>query len=141
MPDIASNAINYQTWINTSPALICGSSGRHMSTHVSAHMSTCMSTHMSIHLSSGSAPSTAGMITAINAARSKQKLPRLGFLNPLLYKHPEALNDISHGFNNCTAVVTSCCKQGFTGASGWDPLVGLGSPSYTRLLHASGADA
>ena len=113
VPDIAGNAINWQVFIDSSPALICGTSG--------------------------SAPSVAGMITAANAQRAKTGKARLGFLNPLLYKNPGILNDISHGWNNCTAVPAFCCKQGFTGASGWDPLVGLGTPSFTRLLAAAGS--
>jgi len=112
VPDISSNSINFQTWINASPALICGSSG--------------------------SAPSVAGMISVINAQRVKAGKARLGFLNPMVYKTPQAFNDIPHGWNNCSAVVTHCCKQGFTGASGWDPLVGMGSPSYIRLMKATG---
>ena len=47
-----------------------------------------------------------GMVTTVNAARAKQGKPRLGFLNPLLYSRPTILNDIAHGWNNCTAVPT-----------------------------------
>ena len=50
----------------------------------------------------------------------------------------DILNDITHGWNNCTAIRTVCCPMGFTSASGWDPLVGLGSPSYIRLMKESG---
>jgi tripeptidyl-peptidase-1 len=111
-PDISSNGMNYQTFINSSPALVCGTSG--------------------------AAPSVGGMVSTANAARVKAGKSRLGFLNPLFYSKPSILNDITHGWNNCTALRTVCCPMGFTSTSGWDPLVGLGSPSYIRLLKESG---
>ena len=116
IPDISANALNFQTWIDAGPATISGTSG--------------------------SAPSLAGMISVANAHRAKAGKPRLGFLNPLLYNKTSILNEISHGYNNCTAGTelingtdsTVCCDEGFTGAQGWDPIVGLGSPSYQRLI-------
>jgi tripeptidyl-peptidase-1 len=111
-PDISSNGMNYQVFIDANPALVCGTSG--------------------------AAPSVSGMITTANAARVKAGKSRLGFLNPLFYSKPSILNDITHGWNNCTAIRTVCCPMGFTSTSGWDPLVGLGSPSYVRLLKESG---
>ena len=47
------------------------------------------------------------------------------------------MNAIDHGWNNCTAVPAFCCQEGFTSAEGWDPLTGMGSPSYLRLLAAA----
>ena len=111
-PDIASNGMNYQVFIDSNPCLVCGTSG--------------------------AAPSVGGMVTTINAQRKKAGKPRLGFLNPLFYTRPSILNDIAHGWNNCTAIRTVCCPMGFTSASGWDPLVGLGSPSYVRFVKQSG---
>lgn len=111
-PDIASNSINFQIYITSFRCLVSGTSG--------------------------AAPSLAGMISVINAQRAKANKGKLGFLNPLLYANPTAMNEISHGWNNCTAVPAFCCSEGFTSAAGWDPLVGLGSPSYARLLKASG---
>jgi len=112
IPDIASNSIQFQIFITAFKCLVSGTSG--------------------------AAPSVAGMISTINAQRAKAKKGKLGFLNPLLYSNPTALNDIDHGYNNCTAVPAFCCDEGFTSAAGWDPLVGRGSPSYIRLLKASG---
>ncbi len=53
----------------------------------------------------------------------------LGFINPTLYKHPEMLHDITKGGNgNCKA------DGGFEAGSGWDPVTGLGTPDYPKLL-------
>ena len=121
IPDISANALNYQTWIDAGPATVSGTSG--------------------------SAPAIAGMISVANTQRAKEGKSRLGFLNPLLYNRTSILNDIVHGYNNCTAGTelingsdsTVCCGEGFTSAHGWDPVVGLGSPSYLRLLTQAAA--
>jgi hypothetical protein len=39
--------------------------------------------------------------------------------------------------NNCTAVPTICCEEGFTAAKGWDPLTGIGSPNYAQWAKVS----
>nr|GAT60807.1 family S53 protease [Mycena chlorophos] len=56
----------------------------------------------------------------------------LGFLNPWLYSNPDMLNDITSGSN------PGCGAAGFTARSGWDPISGLGSPSYKKMLTAAG---
>jgi tripeptidyl-peptidase-1 len=38
------------------------------------------------------------------------------------------MNDISKGFNY------GCGAQGFKAADGWDPVTGLGTPDYEKLL-------
>ena len=58
------------------------------------------------------------MITTANAQRKKAGKARLGFLNPLMFTRPSILNEITHGWNNCTAIRTTCCPMGFTSASG-----------------------
>ncbi|KAF7342124.1 Serine protease S53 [Mycena venus] len=53
----------------------------------------------------------------------------LGFLNPLIYLHAGAFTDISTGFNGGNG----CSPLGFNATAGWDPVTGVGSPSYTKL--------
>lgn len=40
----------------------------------------------------------------------------LGFLNPMLYANPSALNDITSGNN------PGCGMNGFSASKGWDPV-------------------
>lgn len=52
----------------------------------------------------------------------------LGFINPTLYKHPEAFNDVTQGKNGY------CTKDGgFEAGPGWDPMTGLGTPIYPKI--------
>jgi tripeptidyl-peptidase-1 len=86
---------------------------------------------------SASAPVFAGMIARINDARLRAGKPSLGFLNPALYKADRSIyNDVTKGDSFCAATHTpgsSCCKQGFYAAKGWDPLTGLGTPQFDKL--------
>jgi tripeptidyl-peptidase-1 len=45
-----------------------------------------------------------------------------------LYAHPEAFNDITVGGN------PGCGSDGFKAQPGWDPVTGLGSPKYDKLV-------
>ncbi|KAI1177804.1 peptidase S8/S53 domain-containing protein [Nemania sp. FL0916] len=77
---------------------------------------------------SASAPIFAGIVTLLNEARIAIGKGPIGFLNPTLYKHPEAFNDITIGNN------PGCGTGGFNATPGWDPVTGLGSPNYEKLL-------
>lgn len=48
-------------------------------------------------------------------------------MNPVLYAHPEVLNDITNGTN------AGCDTNGFAAISGWDPATGLGTPNYPKM--------
>ena len=64
------------------------------------------------------APLWAALIARINAAAGAS----VGWVNPVLYKHPGALRDITKGSNGTYAA-----------ASGWDACTGLGSPDGAKL--------
>ncbi|CAK7204234.1 hypothetical protein SEUCBS139899_006989 [Sporothrix eucalyptigena] len=74
------------------------------------------------------APVWASVLTLINEARLAQGKSTVGFVNPVLYKHSEVFNDITSGSN------PGCGTSGFPAAEGWDPVTGLGSPNYPKLL-------
>ncbi|KAF2848021.1 subtilisin-like protein [Plenodomus tracheiphilus IPT5] len=96
---------------------------------------------------SASAPAFAGVVALLNDARLRAKKPSLGFLNPLLYSNPDALNDVVlgkstgcdglarfHGPPNGSPVIP---YASWNATSGWDPVSGLGTPNFPKLLKAA----
>ncbi|KAI0451280.1 peptidase S8/S53 domain-containing protein [Xylaria acuta] len=77
---------------------------------------------------SASAPIFAGIVTLLNEERIAIGKGPIGFLNPTLYQHPQAFNDITIGNN------PGCGTDGFNATPGWDPVTGLGTPNYEKLL-------
>jgi len=74
------------------------------------------------------APTVAGVISLLNDYRISKGQPPLGFLNPWLYgRGVLGLNDITSGSN------PGCNTKGFSAIAGWDPVTGLGTPSFNRL--------
>ena len=79
---------------------------------------------------SASAPIFAGLVTRVNDERIRAGKKPVGFLNPALYRHADAFNDVVSGDNR------GCGTPGFVAAKGWDPVTGLGTPDYPKLLEA-----
>ncbi|PSR82034.1 peptidase S8/S53 domain-containing protein [Coniella lustricola] len=84
-------------------------------------------TTYSVGGTSASAPIFAGIVTLLNEARLAVNKTAVGFLNPTLYAHPEAFNDITIGSN------PGCGTGGFNATPGWDPVTGLGTPDFEKL--------
>jgi kumamolisin len=73
------------------------------------------------------APLWAGLVALLN-----QKLGhRAGFINPLLYAHPGALQPITTGNNEVGAK-----RLGYVAGPGWNACTGLGRPIGTQILAA-----
>lgn len=82
---------------------------------------------------SASCPVVAGILSHINDYRLRSDLPPLGFVNPLLYKNPKALTDVTKGYNaGCD--LSDYYDRGFYAQEGWDPVTGLGNPNFPTLL-------
>lgn len=81
---------------------------------------------------SASTPIFASMVALINDRLAAKGKPPLGFLNPFLYAHPHAFNDIHTGSN------PGCNTNGFLALGGWDPVTGLGTPIFSALAAAAG---
>ncbi|KAF8266373.1 peptidase S8/S53 domain-containing protein [Lactarius quietus] len=76
-----------------------------------------------------STPVVGAIISLLNDYRISQGKPPLGFLNPWLYGGGLAgLNDITFGSN------PGCGTNGFSAIVGWDPVTGLGTPDFEKLL-------
>ncbi|KAI1124156.1 peptidase S8/S53 domain-containing protein [Nemania abortiva] len=77
---------------------------------------------------SASCPLWGAVVTLINEARLEAGKAPVGFIHPVLYAHPEVFNDITSGDNR------GCRTTGFPATEGWDPVTGMGTPNYPKLL-------
>ena len=91
---------------------------------------------MGVGGTSAATPAFAAMISLVNEARAKQGKPSMGFLNPFLYKHPQAFTDITQG-NNKIDRGGRHVQNGFETTKGWDPVTGMGTPLFGELLSAA----
>ncbi|KAK4234765.1 peptidase S8/S53 domain-containing protein [Achaetomium macrosporum] len=81
-----------------------------------------------MHGTSVAAPIWASILTLINEERLAAGKSTVGFVHQVLYEHPEVFTDIQIGSN------PGCGGDGFQVKEGWDPVTGLGTPIYPRLL-------
>ncbi|KAI9436186.1 subtilisin-like protein [Lactarius indigo] len=87
----------------------------------------------SVEGTSCSSPIFASIVSLLNDRLIAAGKPVLGFLNPFLYSTgASALNDITTGGN------PGCNTDGFPAMVGWDPVTGLGTPNWAKLLEAVG---
>lgn len=77
---------------------------------------------------SASTPIFASIVNRINEERLAKGKKTVGFMNPVLYANPQVLNDITNGTN------PGCGTVGFSAVKGWDPVTGLGTPNYPKML-------
>ncbi|KAF8142408.1 family S53 protease-like protein [Mycena galopus ATCC 62051] len=78
---------------------------------------------------SASTPLFASIIALVNDQLLAARKPVMGFLNPFIYANPDVFTDIISGYNSG--------YSGFNATAGWDPLTGMGSPIYSKLLAAA----
>ncbi|KAI9066581.1 family S53 protease-like protein [Trametes sanguinea] len=92
---------------------------------------TINGTVTSVSGTSASTPVFASTIALLNDRLIAAGKPAMGFLNPFLYSTGKsALNDVTSGSN------PGCGTNGFPAAAGWDPVTGLGTPDFNKLLSA-----
>ncbi|KAJ6573379.1 subtilisin-like protein [Mycena vulgaris] len=87
---------------------------------------------ITVNGTSAAAPMFAAVIGQLNSELVSAGKSQLGYLNPWLYAHSEAFNDITSGIN------PGCETDGFPATKGWDPATGLGTPKYDALRAAAG---
>ena len=106
-----------------------------------------------VYGTSAATPVFAAVITRINDARLNAGKTSVGFISPMVYAHPEVLNDITEGNNpGCRknsyppfrflapdflgrgTNLVLLGTNGFDAVAGWDPVTGLGTPNYPKLL-------
>jgi len=85
-----------------------------------------------------SSPIVGGIISLLNDYVNTKTGKPLGHVAPLLYKmaaaDPSTFNDITVGDNICTEAGCSSGCKGFHCTVGWDPVSGLGTPHYPKML-------
>ncbi|KAI0093145.1 subtilisin-like protein [Irpex rosettiformis] len=103
-PDISANGANYVVAVDGQFELVFGTSA--------------------------SSPVLASILYAINDARLAIGKKPIGFINPTVYSDSfrSAFNDITNGTN------PGCGTAGFSAVPGWDPVTGLGTPNFPKLL-------
>ncbi|KAI0827003.1 subtilisin-like protein [Trametes gibbosa] len=83
---------------------------------------------------SASSPTIASIFALVNDRLASAGRPPLGFLNPWLYKEGyKALTDITEGASSITCSANDTARVVVAG-EGWDPVTGLGTPSFDKLL-------
>ncbi|KAM7210718.1 Tripeptidyl-peptidase SED1 [Rhypophila decipiens] len=76
------------------------------------------------------APVFGAMVARINNLRLRAGKTTVGFLNPVLYEAgKDALTDVVSGYNFGCGV-----KEAFRATPGWDPVTGLGTPRFEKLV-------
>jgi len=88
---------------------------------------------ISVDGTSCSSPVFAALIALLNDYQTSKGKPKLGFVNPVLYKMGDVFKDITVGNNWCTEI--QCCNSsfGYEAAKGWDPVTGLGTPNFGKM--------
>ncbi|KAI8626087.1 subtilisin-like protein [Xylariaceae sp. FL1651] len=88
---------------------------------------------------SASSPTFAGVVALLNAARKSKGLAPLGFLNPFLYANAAAFTDITGGYGSGCTSNSAFGRNGarWNATAGWDPVTGLGTPIFDKLLAAA----
>lgn len=81
-----------------------------------------------IYGTSASSPTFGAIVTLLNEERVLAGKGPVGFINPVAYANPGAFNDITSGGNQ------GCGTTGFQAVDGWDPVTGLGTPDFQKLL-------
>ncbi|KAK8017805.1 hypothetical protein PG993_014131 [Apiospora rasikravindrae] len=92
------------------------------------YMVAVLTSFHKVYGTSASTPTFGAVITLINERRLALGKGPVGFLNPALYAHPDVMNDITRGAN------PGCGTGGFAATPGWDPVTGLGTPNFPKML-------
>jgi len=85
---------------------------------------------MPVDGTSCSTPTFSGVVSLLNDVRLTASKNPLGFLNPFIYQNAAAFNDVTTGNN------PGCGTRGFQAAAGWDPVTGMGTPNFAKLVEA-----
>lgn len=97
-------------------------------------------TVVSVGGTSAATPAFAGMISLINDKLLASGKKQLGFLNPWIYMNTDAFTDIVKGNNALGRPGMPGWDKvpyGFNATKGWDPVTGVGTPIFDKMLNAA----
>jgi tripeptidyl-peptidase-1 len=84
------------------------------------------------------APIFGSVVSLLNQAAVKKTGKPLGYVNQLIYQmfddDPTIFNDVTVGDNRCTESGCASACKGFYCTKGWDPITGVGTPNYPKML-------
>lgn len=136
-PDVAAQAVSFAVVDKGKSILLDG-------TRLVISISCFSSTYQRDH--SASAPVFAAVVSNINSVLYSYGKDSLGFLNPLLYGvGRDGFTDILHGGSTgCRGGLAGRSGKrgnfvpnaGFNATEGWDPVTGLGTPLWPKLVGA-----
>lgn len=86
---------------------------------------------------SASTPAFAAMVSLLNEERLARGMPSMGYLNPWLYQNPDMFNDVTVGTNDVLGGGAGPILYGYNCTNGWDPVTGLGTPNFTKMLDSA----
>lgn len=86
---------------------------------------------------SASTPTFAAMVSLLNEARLAKGMSSMGYLNPWLYQNEHMFNDVEEGTNDILGGTIGGVMYGYNCTKGWDPVTGLGTPDFHRMLDAA----
>ncbi|KAF8258401.1 peptidase S8/S53 domain-containing protein [Lactarius quietus] len=124
-PDISAQAVDFEIILNGEPQTKSGTSA---STPVRHSLFPLRPPPVSAQVTT-STQTVAGVISLLNDRLISKGQPALGFLNPRLY------DELRTGFNDITSGSNpGCGTDGFSAIVGWDPVTGLGTPDFAKLM-------
>ncbi|KAI0718416.1 subtilisin-like protein [Cerioporus squamosus] len=89
-----------------------------------------------VYGTSAACPVFASMITLLNDKLISAGKPTVGFLNPWLYSEgSKVFTDVTAGFSSVQCLDDDPLRV-INATEGWDPVTGLGTPDFDRLLKA-----
>ena len=83
---------------------------------------------------SASTPTFAGIISMVNEYRLRANKPPMGFINPFIYKNPNAFYDVTAG---CNIASKRPSEKAFCAVPGFDPATGFGTPNFPEMVKAA----
>eukprot|EP00038_Savillea_parva_P005936 m.160757 g.160757 ORF g.160757 m.160757 type:complete len:679 (+) comp11989_c0_seq1:185-2221(+) len=85
---------------------------------------------------SASAPVFAAVVALLNEARVQAGKPVMGLVAPFAYANADAFTDIISGSDKVGRGGGNL-EYGYNCSAGWDPVTGMGTPLFDKLLKAS----